>query len=84
MRPFFEDSSASKTLTPDRKIARALKHFSNAGYDWYAVYCDGKLSAVFEHKEGARVHKAFLEMETGKPVVIKGEYDKFDIPLIRG
>lgn len=75
-RPFFEDSSASHCLTPDRKIHRALKHF-RAQFDWYAVYCDGKVQARCETKEGARVHKAFLEMETGKPVVIKGEYDKF-------
>ena len=75
-RPFFEDSSASRILTPDRKIKRALKHF-RAQFDWFAVYCDGVCKARCETRESARVHKAFLEMETGKPVVIKGEYDKF-------
>ena len=74
-RPFFEDSSAAHILTPDRKIHRALKHFS-AGFDWYGVYCDGQPAGKFETKESARVRKAFLEIETGKPVVIKGEYDK--------
>lgn len=74
-RPFFEDSSAAHTLTPDRKIHRALKHFS-ASFDWYTVYVDGQPAGTFETKEGARVRKAFLEIETGKPVVIKGEYDK--------
>lgn len=76
MRPFYEDSSAAKTLTPDHKIHKALKHFS-ASFDWFTVYLDGQPAGRFETREAARVRKAFLEIETTKPVVIKGEYDKF-------
>lgn len=75
MRPFYEDSSAAKILTPDRKIHRALKNLS-ASFDWFVVYVDGHPAGRFEKREAARVRKAFLELETGKPVVIKGEYDK--------
>ena len=76
MRPFYEDSSAAKILTPDRKIHRALKKLSPS-FDWFAVYVDGQPAGRFEKREAARVRKAFLEIETGKSVVIKGEYDKF-------
>lgn len=76
MRPFYEDSSAAKTLTPDRKIHRALKNMSPS-FDWFVVYLDGQPAGRFEKREAARVRKAFLELETGKSVVIKGEYDNF-------
>ena len=76
MRPFYEDSSAAKILTPARKIHRALKNMS-ASFDWFVVYVDGQPAGRFEKREAARVRKAFLELETGKSVVIKGEYDKF-------
>ena len=73
MRPFYEDSSSAKILTPDRKIHRALKNLS-ASFKWFTVYVDGQPAVRFDNREAARVRKAFLELETGKPVVIKGEY----------
>ena len=76
MRPFYEDSSAAKTLTPDHKIHKALKRFS-ASFDWYCVYVGEQLMGRFETMERARVRKAFLEIEQTKPVYIRGEFDNF-------
>lgn len=76
MNRFFEDSSQAKILSKDRDIHIALKHMSNPGFDYYGVYVGDKLDSHHETLEGARVRKAFLEIETTENVCIKGLYDK--------
>lgn len=90
MRPFCEVSSSAKTLSPEKSVKRAIEHLFKyrskpflyevrvyePDFSFYTVYC------YDESREGAKVAKAFAELETGKPVGIT--YAQLTRKVIKG
>ena len=75
MRPFYEDSSAAKMLTPELSYRYAIRHMSNmqcCGYELRKYNRDGSydLLDTFVTRKGAEVAKSFADIELGQPTAI--------------
>lgn len=70
MKKFYEDSSQAKTLSKDRDIKYALRHFKNMQevvYELREYFPDGTYRLVdsFHTRESARVAKEFAVLQCG-------------------
>lgn len=79
MRPFYEDSSAAKTLTNDIDIHFAVRHMSEFHPDEFELRKynrDGsyELLDTFVTRKGAEVAKSFADLELGQPTCIVAVY----------
>lgn len=77
MRPFFEDISSAKMLTPEISYRYAIKHMSNkqwSGYQLRKYNNDGSYDVidVFVTRKAAEVAKSFADIELGQPTAIVG------------
>lgn len=77
MRPFYENSSAAKMITPELSYRYALKHMSNPVRSMYALrqyQSDGSYIVldVFTTRKAAEVAKSFADIRLGKPTAIVG------------
>jgi len=77
MRPFYEDSSAAKMLTPELSYRYALRHMSNmepTAYQLRKYNNDGSYDVIdtFVTRKGAEVAKSFADIELGQPTAIVG------------
>lgn len=75
MRPFFEDTSSAKMLTPEISYRHAIKHMSNmqwSGYQLRKYNNDGsyEILDVFVTRKAAEVAKSFADLELGQPTAI--------------
>lgn len=75
MRPFYEDSSAAKMLTPELSYRYALRHMSNmqcCAYELRKYNREGSYDLIdtFVTREGAEVAKSFADIELGQPTAI--------------
>lgn len=76
MRPFFEDTSSAKMLTPEVSYRYAIKHMSskNLCYQLRKYNRDGSydLLDIFTTRKAAEVAKSFADIELGQPTAIVG------------
>jgi len=75
MRPFYEDSSAAKMLTPELSYRYALRHMSNmqcCGFELRKYNNDGSYDIldVFTTRKSAQVAKSFADIQLGQPTAI--------------
>ena len=79
MRPFYEDSSAAKMLTPELSYRYAMKHISDFHpneYELRKYNRDGSYDVIdiFTTRKGAEVAKSFADLELGQPTAIVAVY----------
>lgn len=75
MRPFYEDSSAAKMLTPELSYRYALKHMNNmapTSYELRKYNRDGSYDILdtFFTRKSAEVAKSFADIRLGQPTAI--------------
>lgn len=80
MRPFYEDSSSAKMLTPELSYRYAMRHMSNmqaTSYELRQYNRDGsyKVIDIFTTRKGAEVAKSFADIELGQPTAIVAVID---------
>ena len=75
MRPFFEDTSSAKMLTPEVSYRYAIKHMGNMSSVLYQLRQYNKdatytLLDVFTTRKAAEVAKSFADIRLGQPTAI--------------